>query len=70
MTKSGDVHTALDDDVCYAMAEQHLDGDLRVLHLGVGKVHNSPCDTVCHLVRMARIHFFLTSSLKKHVFYN
>jgi hypothetical protein len=40
------------------VADKHLTGHFRVVALCVAEVNNRPCDTVCHLVGVAWIHFF------------
>ena len=44
-------------DVALPMADKHLTGHLRVFVLCVAEVNDRPCDTVCHLVGVAWVHF-------------
>ena len=44
-------------DVALAVTDKHLTGHLRVFDICVAEVNDCPCDTVCHLVRVAWVHF-------------
>ncbi|MPN46593.1 hypothetical protein SDC9_194184 [bioreactor metagenome] len=47
------------DNVTHSVTDKHLNGNLRILVLHIAEIDNGPCNSVRHLIRMARVHFFI-----------
>ena len=47
-----------DDHMTFAVADQDLHSDFGIMLCFICEVHDGTRDSVCHLVRVARIHFF------------
>ena len=56
-----DPHGRLGYDVAVAMADQHLNRDLRIILEGIRQVYDRAGDTVGYFVRVGRVHFFVHS---------
>ena len=55
------LYRGLGDDIASAVTDEDFDRNGGVLFLSVCHVHKGTGDTVSHLVRVARIHFFVHS---------
>lgn len=51
----------LTDNVAHSVTDKHLNGSFRIFIFLIAEVDNGPGYSVSHLVRMARIHFFVHS---------
>ena len=52
-----DIGCRFNNRMTHAMSNQNLYCNLRILFCFISQIHNRTCNSVCHLIRMARIYF-------------